>query len=350
VLQLRGDGAAALEAAVTAASLDAKAPEIAAKLGELCAANGQYERALAAYRTATADLTAVDRAVVHDFLAVLDEAERTSPPALTPTDHMAELERLAALTPDDPFLPVAMARMDIKLDTRNPSFAVARAYARLERFRLRHKDRSLESLSPGSAEAWVDFHLVLDPVRAEKLLEGELELEPGALAPWLLLGRVYTAEGKTKEAVDQFAIAFGLAPQKHVTREHMRARVWTEMSVDAVNAIMRQVMEAEGRTRPDEELLGLAARALYNMGPSGIGRAIPFVEPGIAPSDNAPSAIERIGWMRALVWAARGEPDDLARVQKTVNRILPLIVDPYKKTMAIALLGIARTGSAPRAP
>jgi tetratricopeptide (TPR) repeat protein len=312
-----------------------------AKLGELLAIRGEYGQAITAYGAATAATsTGRDSLVTHAFLRVLEEAERTVPAAITPDEHMSELEKLAECEPDDPYIPIAMARMDVKLDPQNPSFAVARAYARLERFRLRHKSQSLESLAPGSTEEWVDFHLALDPDRTEALLQSELELEPGALAPWLLLGRLYITEGKTHEAIDQFALAFGLAPGKSVVREYTRARVWAELSVDAVSSTMRQVMEAEGQTTPDEELLGLAARALYNMGPSGIGRALALLEPTNAPRDNSPSSIERMGWIRALAWSARGEPDDLLQARRALREILPLVVDPYRKTMVLALAGM----------
>jgi tetratricopeptide (TPR) repeat protein len=351
VLQWKGDIDGALEAARAGATAAPESARIMAKLGELCAVRGEYGPAIAAYRSASsATPPAHDPEITHAFLRVLDEAERTSPPAITPADHMSELDKLAALEPDDPFVPVAMARLDLKLEPNNPSFAVARAYARLERFRLRHKAQSLESLAPGSAEEWVDFHLALDPERAEALLQSELELEPGALAPWLLLGRVYTNAGKTREAIEQFALAFGLAPQKSVVREYMRALAASEMSIEGVVTIMNRVTAADGRKAPDEEAKRLAARALYNMGAKGIGRAAALLEPTDEPRENAPSSIERIGLLRALVWCARGETKDLERARATLAEILPLAADPYLRTMLIALSGLVLVPSPAGAP
>jgi tetratricopeptide (TPR) repeat protein len=343
LLQSKGDLDGALEAVKSAAALDPDSPRILAKQGELLAARGEFGPALTAYRSACAAKSAGDStALRHAFLRVLDEAERTVPPAITSADHMADLEKLALAAPDDPFIPIAMARLDVKVDPQNPSFSVARAYNRLERFRLRHKDRSLESLGPGSAEEWVEFQLALDPARAEALLQSELELEPGAIAPWLLLGRVYTIEGKTRDAIQQFTLCFGLAPRKSVMREYARARVWSEMTVESVASLLHQVQEDEGLTKPDEELVGLAARALFNMGPRGIVRAAALLDSYGTETDISPSAIERIGLLRALVWATRAQPEDLERARKKLGAILPLVVDPYRKTVVTALTGIVQ--------
>jgi hypothetical protein len=46
--------------------------------------------------------------------------------------------------------------------------------------------------------------------------------------------------------------------------------------------------------------------------------------------------------LRALTWTARGEADDLAKAQKTLARIRPLVVDPYRRALVTALSGIVR--------
>jgi tetratricopeptide (TPR) repeat protein len=350
LLRSKGDLAGALAAVRSAIAADPDSPKILAEQGSLLAALGEFGPAITAYRSACAAKSSDDpTSVRHAFLRVLDEAELTAPPSITRDEHMADLEKLANAAPDDPFIPIAMARLDARVDPQNPSFSVARAYARLERFRTRHKAQSLESLAPGSAEEWVDFELALDPARAEALLQDELELEPGAIAPWLLLGRVYRVEGKTREAMQQFALALGLAPRKSVMREFARARVWAELQPEGVASILRGVVDAEGLEKPDEELICLAARALFNMGPRGIVRAFTLLGSDVVP-DNSPSAIERIGLLRALIWSTRATADDLEQARKTLGEIAPLVADPYRKTVVTALTGIAEVAPAPNAP
>jgi hypothetical protein len=72
-----------------------------------------------------------------------------------------------------------------------------------------------------------------------------------------------------------------------------------------------------------------------------------LLEQAASKRDAAPSSIERGGLLRALTWCARGSPEDLARAQATLAEILPLAVDPYRRTVILALAGMVRTTGAP---
>src|SRR4029078_10391557 len=112
-----------------------------------------------------------DSPISGDLIRALEGAGQEPAPELPAEVRMAELEALRARSPDAPRVPVALARMDLEMDPRNPTIAVGRAFARLDGFRGTHKGVAFESLCEGALAAWTDFLIPLDTERARSLLK-----------------------------------------------------------------------------------------------------------------------------------------------------------------------------------
>ncbi len=222
ILHLRGDVAGALAVARAAATEDPSSGEIQWKLAQLLRARGERAGAIRAYSDA---LQAIDAGSNHpaagEFLALLDDALNASPSEIGPRACWIELQRLHAALPDDPRVVVAQAKLELALDPAHPSLALSRAYARLERFLEDHATVAVESLSPGAAAGWAKFLLDVDPDRARAFVHRELELEPGALDLWVLLGEVLVAQKNVTGALAQYGFVLHLAPDHPVLPEYL---------------------------------------------------------------------------------------------------------------------------------
>src|SRR5204863_9323865 len=127
--------------------------------------------------------------LVAEFLAVLEGGRTFDPNSVTPLRSATILDQLRNSLPHDPRIVLAEAELELEKDPRNPTLGVARAYARLDRFREAHKRISIESLGAGAIHGCANFYAKLDPARPRIFGEEELALAPTVLAARILLAR-----------------------------------------------------------------------------------------------------------------------------------------------------------------
>jgi hypothetical protein len=76
-----------------------------------------------------------------------------------------------------------------------------RARSILDEFRSRNDADALDDLRSGSAEAWVDFCLEIDPERAYSLCKSELTRLPASVSLWRKLSQVSAQTDRFDEAI-----------------------------------------------------------------------------------------------------------------------------------------------------
>lgn len=343
ILDLRGDREGALKAARKAVELNPASGPIQWKLARLCARGGRIREAFEAYATAVRLLRpGADLLCANEILDLVPTALRADPPAITSEEAFQALVILVQKLPHHPRIALSIARLDLASDPQNPALGVARASLRLTRFREAHKKDSLESLAPGSTADWAGFYLSIDPDRAEEFLKKELALDPGSLEPWLLLGRVYDAQGRTREAVDQFQLVLRLAPSGAVQREYLRLMARRELTLEEIEKLVKDVVESAGLDQRDAEIALLRGQALLNSSTGRLPAAIRAFEEAEQEPAPAPAFREKHGFLSSFALLARGTKDDLERASTLLSGIRPLVTDPYAKDLLEALAGLAR--------
>jgi hypothetical protein len=289
---------------------------------------------------------AVDLESTGALIEALDRAGQTVPPALTVLERLGLLEALAKRVPDDSRVPVALARTDLEQDPRNPSVAVARGQARLQKFLGSHKDVNLEDLGTGASAAWTDYLLELDPDRARRMLERDRERNPRGIEPWIQLGRIRAAKppylGKVRKGdekvVDELETVRRMAPIARVLDAHARVRLAGSPRMQEIMRIARDVPASHGETEPDPELAVQLARAYVGLGPNGATPALKLLNKLVRTKDVPPDLVLEAELLRAVVFVTRGETNKAERI---LGDISSRITDPYRATVAQVAASLA---------
>jgi tetratricopeptide (TPR) repeat protein len=232
---------------------------------------------------------------VADLLAAVDAAEASETP-LPRAESMQVLTRIAGRYPKDPRIVLAIARIDLEIDRRNPVLGVQRAIARLESYRAGLHERALDESEPGSAAAWIEFLARMDPDRALQLAEQELDLEPGSIPTWIAAAHVREAQGEREMAIAELKLAARIVDHGEVSREILRVRSSADFDAADIESSIADILRLEGRTEPDAALNVLAARAYLNLGPRvafkalGLARAA-FADPRANPRTRREAAL-----------------------------------------------------------
>jgi tetratricopeptide (TPR) repeat protein len=232
---------------------------------------------------------------VADLLAAVDAAEASETP-LPRTESMQVLTRIAGRYPNDPRIVLAIARIDLEIDRRNPVLGVQRAIARLESYRAGLHERALDESEPGSAAAWIEFFARLDPDRALRLAEEELDREPGSIPTWLAAAHVREAQGERERAIAELELVARIVDTGAVSREILRVRSIADFEAADIEKSVANILRLEGRAQPDAALNILAARAYLNLGPRvafkalGLARAA-FTDPLASPETRREAAL-----------------------------------------------------------
>lgn len=338
-----GDLQGAHESLARAREIEPKLPGLALEFGRVHAERGEWVEAVRACVAAGEEEgPASDLESTGALIEALDTAGKVVPSVLSIHERASELEALGKRVPDDPRVPVALARMDLERDPRNPGIAVARGQARLQRFLSQHKDTTLEELGAGASAAWTDFLLELDPERARRILERDRERDPTAIEPWIQLGRIRAARPDARAEVDpkldELEIARRMAPIAPVLAAHARVRLAGSPRLQEVMRIARDVPASLGRTEPDPDLAVRLARAYFGLGPSGLLPALKLLNKLAWTKDLRPDLATEAELLRAEVLVTRGEPNRAARI---LGDISARVVDPYRATVALATASLA---------
>ncbi len=258
---------------------------------------------------------------VRDYLELIVRMLDVPQGPLTRARGETLLKALAKERPDDPRVVLAQAELDLDADERSPSMGVARAFSRLELFRSAHKSVPLDDLGEGSVAGWTGFYARLDPVKAQTFVEGELSLDPTRLSTWLEVVHVDEAAGDTAGALEKLGVFARLAPRGDVLREVLRLRSLGDMTPKDIEESARAIVEAEGRSGPDAELLLLQARCYLNLGPRFLGKVFELMNGLEAWRDVSHGFRVRLAVLSATAWMSRGTPEDVRSTQQVLGDV-----------------------------
>jgi tetratricopeptide (TPR) repeat protein len=328
---------AALATAEAALEKDPASSEIRGELGRIHAARGEWKDAVAfLVRASRIEEPKSDSPITGDLIRALDGAGAEPVPPLSAELRLSELEALRTRVPDDPRVPVALARMDLEMDPRNPTIAVGRAFARLDGFQGAHPGIGFEKLCEGSLEAWTDFLIPLDPERARAILEAERTAEPTNLEPWLQMARVEAADARAEDRTLELDRLLRMAPIARVVREDALLHLANGPAAPEIARLTNTVRKAEGTKDPDPEVSLRIAEALFDLGPRGAKSALDITKRlAAAPSLDA-DLFEAVTLLRAHVLISLDRPGDASQAKKILRRLEPRLRDPYAKTAALA--------------
>jgi tetratricopeptide (TPR) repeat protein len=346
-----GDLDGALASIESAAQRDPHLPGLELERGLALAARGEWKEAVHALAAASdAEPSGPDRPATAPLIEALARAGQAVPPALSVQERAGELEALAKRAPDDARVPVALARMDLERDPRNPGVSVARGVARLVKFQAAHKDGSLEQLGAGASAAWTDFLIELDPERARRILQRDRQRDPAVLEPWIQIGRIRAAQAATRraagpdardeeaETTDELEIVRRMAPVRDVLAAHARVRLAGSPRLQEILRIAREVPASEGREEPDADLAVRLARAHFATGSKGTTAALAILNKLAWTPDLPPELAAEAELLRAEVLVVRGDTNRAARI---LSEVAPRILDPYRATVALAAASLA---------
>ena len=327
----------ALATASSALEKDPASSEIRGELGRIRAARGEWKEAVALLvRASRIEDPRSDSPITGDLIRALEGAGDDPAPSLTAEQRLSELEALRTRVPDDPRVPVALARMDLEMDPRNPTIAVGRAFARLDGFREAHRGTAFEKLCEGSLQAWTDFLIPLHPDRARAILKEERAAEPTDLEPWLQMARIDAADARAENPTLELDRLLRMAPIPRVIREHALDHLSNGPTAPEIAKLTSAVRRAEGTKEPDPEVSLQIAKALFDLGPRGLRPAFDIANRLLAAPGIDPEIIDAATLLDGHILVALDRPGDAAQAKKILLPLQNRLKDPYAKTAALS--------------
>ncbi len=327
----------ALATANAALETDPASSEIRGELGRIHAARGEWREAVSfLVRASRIEDPRSDSPITGDLIRALGGAGEDPEPSLTAEQRLSELEALQTRVPDDPRVPVALARMDLEMDPRNPTIAVGRAFARLDGFRESHRGTAFEKLCEGSLQAWTDFLIPLDPERARAILKQERTADPIDLEPWLQMARIDAADARADDPTLELDRLLRMAPIPRVVREHALDHLANGPTAPEIANLTSAVRRSERSQEPDPEVSLRIAEALYDLGPRGLRPALDITKRLAAAESLDANIVDATTLLRGHVLIALDRPGDVSQARKILRKLQPRLKDPYAKTAALA--------------
>lgn len=261
-LRERGQFPNALRKVREALSLDADLLPARMLLAQVLADLEQDGPAVSAFGRFFAEAPPIDsEPYLEEFLAILERAAASE--EISRSAHRNELDSLETLHPASPLVALALAEWELATPDA-PRVGVARAYRRLELFREATGGVPIESLHHGATRDWTEFHLRLDPVRAEAFVEAELRALPSDLELWVLLGDTYVAQGRLGDAADHYESIVRMIPHAEAHLKLADLLSVYGSNIGRVRQHLQAAAELSGRATNDPEFLLLDARAGLN--------------------------------------------------------------------------------------
>ncbi|MCB9916187.1 MAG: hypothetical protein H6828_13750 [Planctomycetes bacterium] len=314
---------------------------------QVLSAMHDWEPARAAWQLATASDEDVDaRRAVAGYVALLDAAAAAD--ALPRAEHLRELEELVQGHPHDPRPVLALARLDLGMDPANPAIGVGRALQRLTSFREAHPGLSLEDLQRGATSEWAEFYVSLDPSAAQDFLRAELELQPGDVGLWRLLGRVQRELGDLQASMRTLALIGQMNSDEGLQLEFARTLVALGYDSRAMRLPLNAVRRRHGGQDTFQTQLLSAQALLVQQQPNVWAAAVELLEPVWARRDglSADEVVELAeSYGRALL--LRDEPGDAATAAEALRAGLREAQDTARREMLEVWLGLARARRGP---
>ncbi|HUR28163.1 MAG TPA: hypothetical protein VM509_08245 [Planctomycetota bacterium] len=377
--ELAGNLGGALDSVRGAVAQDPALTPAWFKLGQIAHRIPHWSEALDALKHAVrATDPAANSPVVEELVAVLREARAAAPADFPGELVRSELADLAARFSEDPSVALAQARAELDQEDISPAVRVARAYERLDRFRLHLDDqaaihakepafalearafrpetlfaaaagyeprrRSLDTLRPGSTGAWKDFYQSLEPARAEAFVRDELSRRPGNLELWRMLGETLIAQDRRAEATQLFELVARMVPDGQTHRA--LARLYAEAGADhaKVEASIAAAVTLEGRKAPDVDLLYARAKSLTSSS-AHLQEGVQVLESLWQQRDSAIGRIKDvdIGQLYGTTLVQRAEPADRLLATSLLQEVSAAITnDRARKNLVDALALLAQ--------
>jgi uncharacterized protein HemY len=348
-LSTEGDLGAALRVLLNAQKITPQWYEVRHAIAQTYSQMGHWEAALESWRALAgdADRANAPRAVL-GLLEALRLAEQADPPAIDLATIKADLERLSAAFPSDPHVVLALARLDLRRDLRNPALALERAWTRLHKLRADYEPKSLEELGRGATRVWAEFYVETDPDSAEEFLLSELARQPGNLHLWQLYGRLQRELGRYAASYEILARVSLMAPSAEVQVEIARTFLAQGAAPRSVARALQQADQLRGSGKQALDSRLLAAESFLNDFRSGSWQAaveqleLLWEERLQLEHDELRTQLAAL-YSRALL--LRDGEGDAALAVEILEEAYPRTAPPYQREHFTCLLGIARSRS-----
>ena len=309
-----------------------------------------WEPALEAWRHLVIDHAGPDaRLGVGGLIEMLEEALRASPPGLDPQTVIITLREVALAHPHDPRPPLALARMDLYGDPLNPSIGIERAWARLTTFRQDHAGVPLEDLQRGATGEWARFYVAMDPAEAEEFIDAEMQLLPGDVELWGLLGRVQRELGKLRSSALVLNRAGRMAEDPRLKLELARTFLVSGADPRLVAAPLDALVKISRKPETLDSKLIRVESLLDRFEESAWAQALERLEPlwDERSPGSAPGEFARLAELYTRALLLRGEDGDFQRALEVLDESLEAAEPPYQREHFLSLQGVARSLAGP---
>jgi tetratricopeptide (TPR) repeat protein len=277
-----------------------------------------------------------------EWIQLVERAEALG--KIGPARAKAELEALGVRLPDHPLVALARAAAELRAVPQAPAIGIGRAFSLLDAWREQHVAQPINALREGAARRWFDFYLEVDPRRAEEFAAHELELDPGDLEPWLMVGEALRAQGRLQDALVQFDAARTMIPDGRILR-HI-ADIIADLGSDhqRVEQMIERARKLEGDQSTESTLAFLRARSLVNTGPATLSEGVVMLlELWMRRTEFSDQLSEgEIGLQLGVALLHRMGRNDAFRAAAVLDKIEASIQDPMTRDLVLALAAIAR--------
>ncbi len=227
---------------------------------------GQHMEALKAYNRFFATLIPKAReAFIPEILDLFAEAH--SQRSITRSQLGELYQSLTEDFPNHALVVIAAAQFQVTANLlRNPVESIETSYAELAAFRERTEHAPIGSLYPGALERWFQFYLHLDPVRGEQLMRSELEADPTAIDPWLMLVQAIRAQGRVREAARELDALIELTPDERAVAMRLGLSIDEKQPIEKIRSDLTWLEELRSLSEYDLQMQFLFARAMISTG------------------------------------------------------------------------------------
>lgn len=227
---------------------------------------GQHMEALKAYNRFFATLIPKAReAFIPEILELFTEAH--SQRSITRSQLGELYQSLTEDFPNHALVVISAAQFQVTANLlRNPVESIEKSYAELAAFRERTEYAPIGSLYPGALERWFQFYLHLDPVRCEQLMRSELEADPTAIDPWLMLVQAIRAQGRVREAARELDALIELTPDERAVAMRVGLSIDEKQPIEKIRSDLTWLQELRSLSEYDLQMQFLFARAMISTG------------------------------------------------------------------------------------
>ena len=305
------------------------------EVGDLPGALLEYDRILEDFSPAQT------ASVVPEYLELL---RRCSVEGLqTDEAWWARLEALETMHPAEPHVVLEVARRLVETAEDRWDQGVARARARLERFRDRTDHAPLEELRRGETARWVAFLARYLPEAALELADEELLRHPELIELWRARAEALQAVGRRREAVAELRTLLLMVtePEAQLALTGLMAEVG--QSPGLVLTSLRVLGKTEMMADRGRELALVKGTALLAGRPRQRDTGIDMLTGLLtAPVSGDPDEIQReCGLRLCLALLDRRRPEDVERACSILGTMAANQHDPMRRGYYQALSNLA---------